>query len=134
MIRPGLIPFGPTWTADVHKLFDACAVPYAKQWTFNPHRTLLATRGDSEVVGFVASWWDQQPIAWIDMLLVRPDCRGQGVGAWLCWTIEAILRREGAQVIRCVLDEGAEIAAPLEKAGFSRVGTFLVMEKHYNVA
>lgn len=133
MIRPQLATITPAVLPGLHLLFDACNTPVAKEWEFNPQRTIVALH-NGEVVGFLASWWDGQPVAWIDMLLVLPKYRGQGIGAFLGYTMEAILRQQGAKVIRCVLDEGAELAAPLEKAGFSRVGTFLVMERHYNEA
>ena len=125
-----IIPFHPHLLSEVHELFDLCNSGVAKGWTFNPNRTLIALK-DDKVVGFLACWRDGQPIAWVDMLLVHPDYRNQRVGATLCYTLEALLKSEGVSVIRCVIDEGNDLAAPLTKAGFSTVGTFTIMEKHY---
>ena len=133
MIRPTVVPLNPDLLPRLHQLFDACDQPHVKEWVFNPRRCALALWKD-EVVGFVASWWDRQPFAWIDLLLVHPKYRGQGVGVILCWTMEELLRGEGVKAIRCLLDDGAEIAEPLERAGFTRVGTPVLMEKVYNEA
>lgn len=115
---------------DLTVLFTACNVAFAGNWAFNPQRTLVALE-DGQVVGFVASWWDGQPIAWVDMLLVHPKYRNGRVGSELCLMVEALLLAEGAHVIRCVLDEDSTLARPLERAGYACIGTFTVLERHY---
>ena len=130
MIRPLIVPLRPDLLPGLHLLFDACNQAHVKEWVFNPRRCALAVWKE-EVVGFVACWWDKQPFAWVDLLLVHPKYRGQGIGPALAWMIEALLVQEGAKGIRCVLDEDEELASPLEKAGFVRIGHPLLMEKVY---
>lgn len=131
MIRPTIVPITPALLPGLHQLFDDCNQSHVKGWQFNPRRCMLAV-WKGEVVGFVASWWDGQPFAWIDLLLVAPKYRGQGVGVRLAGTMEALLCGEGVKSIRCVLDEDGEFAELLDRAGFTRTGTYLVMERDYN--
>lgn len=130
-----LLPFHPGMLPRLAVLFKACDVYFDTTWAFNPWRTIIANDDETgQVVGFVTSWWDRQPIAWVDILLVHPDyrgIRGMGLAGKLFYNVEALLRKEGVRVIRCVL-ENEEIIPAIERAGYSNLGTFTVMEKHSN--
>ena len=129
MIRPVISELRLEHLPGLSRLFHAVDMAYATVWEWNTDNCLVATHED-EVVGFVACWHDNQPYAFVDVLLVHPTYKGQGIGAWLCWAMEAILISRGVKCIRCVASV-PEIVPPLTKEGFQHAGTHAILEKFY---
>ncbi len=73
--------------------------------------TLLALR-DSEPVGFISLKGNDH----IDMLYVRPEVAGEGIGAFLATAIETLARGRGAKTLGV---DASDTALPFfEKLGF----------------
>src|SRR3990167_8575719 len=130
MIVPVMSPIRPDLLPSLSQFFKDCGDEYMADWDWNPKNTLLALHND-RVVGFVSSWVDGQPFAWMDPLLVHPEYRGQGIGVWLGWTMEAILQKRGVSVIRVIAREDGDLIPQLKRCGMNPLGQFTMLEKHY---
>lgn len=134
MIVPTMSPIHPDLLPSLSQFFIDCGKPHMKDWDWNPKNTLLALHNTDRVVGFVSSWVDGQPYAWIDPLLVHPEHQNQGIGVWLGWVMEAILQKRGVSMIRVLVREDGDLIPQLKRSGMVVVGQFTVLEKTYGVA
>lgn len=110
-------------------LFRACPDwEYMSGWKFDSETTLVALHG-GQVVGFLTAWHGNQPYAWVDCLVVRPDLRKHGIGAWLCFYMEKLLRTRGVKAIRAAV-QTPHVVLGMWKYGFRGKRQF-VLEKAY---
>ena len=99
----------PAWIA----LFKAAA--YNRWWTERNARAALdyayvvatAWNGDA-MVGTLTVWSDGVNFAWLDDIVVRPDCRGQGIGTALVRQTVARLRADGIRLLQLFPIPGRE--------------------------
>jgi [ribosomal protein S18]-alanine N-acetyltransferase len=93
----------------------------------DPAREVHGIRDEHGIAGFVILDMRGLLRGYVQILCVRPDCRGQGIGsALLRWSEERIFR-ESPNVFICVssFNDGAQRL--YERLGFSRVATFTDM-------
>jgi len=62
------------------------------------------------------------PEARLELLVVAPAARGQGVAGSLAALVAARARRRGCMVVRCALAASADAGAALEHLGWRRIG------------
>lgn len=96
--------------------------------SFNYDMSIIALY-KGEIVGFVTSWHDDQPGAFIDLLTVHPDYRNRGVGYYLAAAMRASLTQKGVTRIYCILDN-YELQPLLERHGFRERKGFIIMESN----
>jgi putative acetyltransferase len=130
--KPALRPFLPQDIATVAQIFRdaiealtgddyddaqraawmACADDEASFAKRLAAQTTLLTLRDSEPVGFISLKGNDH----IDMLYVRPEVAGEGVGAFLVTTIETLARGRKAKTLSV---DASDTALPFfEKLGF----------------
>ena len=119
MIVPVLTQLRPDHTDDLVFFFRVCDWPFDPEQPFNPNNTILALH-KGQIVGFVTAWIDNQPYAYVDVLIVHPDFRGQGIGYYLAHAIREIVLRRGANAIRFNVTN-PELVATLERCSCTRV-------------
>ncbi len=90
-----------------------------------PNVVRLKAVADGKLVGFVAG--DVRPaenLAWIATIGVRPEYRGQGIGAALLRRCEEHLRRRVRQVRLCVRASNQPAIRLYLREGYQKVGTW----------
>lgn len=129
MIHPTIVPYTDEWREGVIALANAVEwSPEMREWTWNPFCTLLAIH-QQRVVGFIAGWAGQ-PVGFIDMLVVAPAMRGQGIGVFLWRAMIAHLVSVGVQRIRW-LTANQNLQRMLERQGFATISQGVLMEVTY---
>ena len=127
MSSPTLAQLRPDMLDDLEFLFKVCECPFDPAQPFNPDTSLVAFY-EGQLVGFLTSWIDEQPYAWIDCFLVHPDFRGKASIALLLGSAmrELVLKR-GSNAIRAV-SSNPRLTAVLEYYGFTRRSDAVLLE------
>ena len=125
MIVPTLSQPRADMEEDLDFLFKLCGLQCSAA-SFNYDNSLVAFH-KGQLVGFVTSWWDHQPGAFIDLILVHPDYRSRGIGYYLATAMQAVLVNKGVTRIYVALDNEKLIPA-FEKHGFQHRKGYFLME------
>lgn len=75
---------------------------------------------DGRILGWCATYRDDDDVAWLEACWVRPECSGQGIGKRLVDDAVRIAAELGASTMRVVSDPNAE--GFYERLGFVRIG------------
>jgi ribosomal protein S18 acetylase RimI-like enzyme len=125
MIVPSFTQFEPHHQKDLNFLFQICAQEWDMDAMYNPETTLLAWH-KGQLVGFLTAWYDDQPYAFMDNLIVHPDFRNKGIGFWLVITMKDILFAKGVRAIRAIVSD--EYLDGLCRYGFKEVKGAITVE------
>lgn len=125
MIVPVLTSPRPDMENDLDFFFQLCGLD-CKAASFNYDMSIVALH-KGQLVGFVTSWWDNQPGAFIDLLQVHPDFRSRGIGYYLSVAMQAVLINKGVTRIYVSLDNH-DLVPAFEQHGFKERKGFFLME------
>ncbi len=109
-------------------------VPYeiARAVLTDPAREVYAVRDDRGVAGFTVLDMRGLVSGYIQILCVRPDCRGQGLGSFLIGWAEKRISRDSPNVFICVSSFNASARRLYERLGFEQVAVLrnLIVSGH----
>lgn len=88
----------------------------------DPGKEVYAIHDAKGVTGFVVVDMRGLPAGYIQILAVRPDCRGQGLGSTLIEWAEDRIFRDSPNAFICVSSFNAGARRLYERLGFSLVG------------
>lgn len=125
MIVPVLTQPRVDMEEDLDFFFQLCGLDCTAA-SFNYDMSIVALH-KGQLVGFVTSWHDDQPGAFIDLLLVHPDFRSKGIGYYLCMAMQACLVQKGVTRIYVAIDN-LDLIPAFERHGFKERKGFFLME------
>jgi ribosomal-protein-alanine N-acetyltransferase len=98
----------------------------------DPSREAYAVRDDRGVAGFIVIDMRGLVRGYIQIVCVRPDCRGQGLGSMLIRWAERRIARDSPNVFICVSSFNLNACRLYERLGFERVGVLrnLIVSGH----
>lgn len=98
----------------------------------DPAKEVYATRDSAGVTGFVVVDMRGLLAGYVQILCVRPDCRGQGLGSVLLQWAEQRILRDSPNVFICVSSFNAGARRLYERRGFQVVGVLreLLVRSH----
>jgi ribosomal protein S18 acetylase RimI-like enzyme len=109
-------------------------VPYeiARAALTDPAREVYAVRDERGVAGFTVLDMRGLVSGYIQVLCVRPDCRGQGLGSFLIRWAEKRIARDSPNVFICVSSFNARARRLYERLGFEQVAVLrdLIVSGH----
>ena len=98
------------------------AFEVARSVLADPARETYAVRDDRGVAGFVVLDMRGLVSGYIQILCVRPDCRGRGLGSSLIRWAEERISRDSPNVFICVSSFNTNARRLYERLGFEPVG------------
>ena len=98
----------------------------------DPNKEVYVAVDDRGVAGFIIIDMRGTFAAYLQSICVRPDCRGQGVGARLMAFLERRAAQSGPNVFLCVSSFNARAQQFYARLGYERVGilTNFVVQGH----
>jgi ribosomal-protein-alanine N-acetyltransferase len=101
----------------------------------DPAREAYAVRDDRGVAGFIVIDMRGLVRGYIQILCVRPDCRGQGLGSMLIRWAETRIARDSPNVFICVSSFNPNARRLYERLGFEPVGVLrnLIVSGHHEI-
>jgi len=98
----------------------------------DPAREVSAVRDDRGIAGFIVVDMRGLVSGYIQIVCVRPDCRGQGLGSLLIRWAEKRIARDSPNVFICVSSFNASARRLYERLGFEPVGVLrnLIVSGH----